>query len=161
VSVTDNHSATVTQVNSRNVCGCCFRELEPDEAVWLRHISRLHYAAVCWDCSGIEFHWHQVDDGVWANGDMKLFGYYWFEGTCGACSRTVFKKTRYTRRHFFCSRKCEQAYWSLRRRKEMSEKTCEVCSKGFTAKRSDAKTCSAACKQKAYRQRKKIKKEAA
>jgi len=36
-----------------------------------------------------------------------------------------------------------------------TEKTCEVCGEQFTATRRDAKTCSPACKQKAYRQRQK------
>ena len=35
------------------------------------------------------------------------------------------------------------------------QKVCEVCGEEFTATRRDAKTCSARCKQKAYRQRKK------
>ncbi len=34
------------------------------------------------------------------------------------------------------------------------EKVCEVCSEEFTATRAHAKTCSPACKQKGYRQRK-------
>jgi len=33
------------------------------------------------------------------------------------------------------------------------EKVCGVCGEEFTAKRVDAKTCSPACKQKAYRRR--------
>lgn len=33
------------------------------------------------------------------------------------------------------------------------EKVCEVCEEPFTATRRDAKTCSPACKQKAYRER--------
>jgi predicted nucleic acid-binding Zn ribbon protein len=35
------------------------------------------------------------------------------------------------------------------------QKVCEVCGKEFTATRRDAKTCSARCKQEAYRQRRK------
>jgi hypothetical protein len=164
VSVTDKASATVTQVNNRNalgraeVCSRCFRGLEPDEPVWMMHSGRFNYAAVCADCTAFELRWHKVDDGVWAEGDFYLF--YWFEGACETCSRTVFKKARYHRQHFFCGRGCEGAYWSRRRRKRVSEKTCEVCDEPFTAKRAGAKTCSPACKQKAYRTRKKIEKEA-
>src|SRR5215212_254818 len=36
----------------------------------------------------------------------------------------------------------------------MWDKTCEVCGRQFTAARRDAKTCSPACSQKAYRDRK-------
>jgi predicted nucleic acid-binding Zn ribbon protein len=34
-------------------------------------------------------------------------------------------------------------------------KVCEVCGEEFTATRRDQKTCSRACKQKAYRRRRK------
>jgi predicted GIY-YIG superfamily endonuclease len=55
--------------------------------------------------------------------------------------------------------KKEAIYWYNRRRSEsrqhLRQKVCEVCSKEFTATRAHTKTCSPACKQKAYRQRKK------
>jgi predicted nucleic acid-binding Zn ribbon protein len=61
----------------------------------------------------------------------------------------------------FCSEPCGRAYNNqlqsqLRKEKRAKEreKVCEVCGKGFTATRKDAKTCSPSCKQKAYRQRK-------
>jgi|SRR5829696_7328005 len=163
MSVTDNTSAIVAQVNNRNmleVCRRCSCALEPDEAVWMMHSGRLNYGAVCADCTGFEFRWHKVDDGVWEEGDFYTF--YWFEGACETCGRTVFKKPRYHRQHFFCGRTCEEAYWNRKRswRKPVSQKTCEVCAKQFSAKRTDAKTCSSACKQKAYRTRNKIEKEA-
>jgi hypothetical protein len=93
----------------------------------------------------------QVNDGVWADGDF--YPNYWYEGACETCARTVFKEGRYMRRHFFCGRGCDEVYWSRSRRKPKAKKTCEVCDKEFTAKRVDTKTCSPACKQKAYRQR--------
>lgn len=179
VSVTDKNSAAAALANSRNmpygdrpprealyraeVCGRCFGELESDEPVWMqrrcsfwnehwgRHTS-CEYAATCFDCSGVEFRWHQVNDGVWADGDF--YPNYWYEGACETCARTVFKEGRYMRRHFFCGRGCDEVYWSRSRRKPKAKKTCEVCDKEFTAKRVDTKTCSPACKQKAYRQRK-------
>jgi hypothetical protein len=59
----------------------------------------------------------------------------------------------------YCSGRCSiDAYIERRRlrRAAARDKTCEVCAKEFTAKRRDTKTCSPACKQKAYRQRKKV-----
>jgi hypothetical protein len=41
------------------------------------------------------------------------------------------------------------------KRAEERKKVCEVCGEEFTATRRDAKTCSKACKQKAYRWRNK------
>ena len=58
----------------------------------------------------------------------------------------------------YCSGRCSiDAYIERRRlrRSAAREKTCGVCGTAFTAKRRDAKTCSKACKQKAYRQRSK------
>jgi hypothetical protein len=60
-------------------------------------------------------------------------------------------------RTFFCDA-CGRTYHNQLRkdkRAEGREKVCEVCREGFTAKRKDTKTCSEACKQKAYRRRKK------
>jgi hypothetical protein len=179
MSVTDNNSAAGVLVNSRNmpygdrppsralyraeVCGRCFGEIAPDEPVWMRawcsywneysgaYTRFSVFAAACADCSGVEFRWRKVADGMWADGDF--YPEYWYEGACQTCGRTVFKERRYMRRHFFCGRSCEEAYWSRRRRRPKLETVCKVCGAEFTATRSDAKTCSPACKQKAYRRR--------
>jgi hypothetical protein len=71
---------------------------------------------------------------------------------CERCGRVIVFVT-YTnypgeyRRIAYCSEACRDA------RDADGQKTCEVCGAEFTATRRDAKTCSAACKQKAYRQR--------
>lgn len=181
MSVTDKNSSTAALTNIRNtpygdrppvealykaeVCGLCFGELEADEPVWMaswcaywsaylgKYIHRV-YAARCLNCSPIDsLRWHPVRDGLWT--DAKYYLDYWMEGACKTCGRTVFKEARYMRRHFFCCRKCEENYWSRRRQKQKERKVCEVCGEPFTAARGDAKTCSAACKQKAYRLRRK------
>lgn len=80
---------------------------------------------------------------------------------CQTCSRPVLNQvTRRRRRHTFCSDACEKEYHAARqanRRREaaMLEKECATCSAAFTAARSDARYCSDACRQKAYRMRKK------
>lgn len=81
---------------------------------------------------------------------------------CARCERPmVYRLTASSMRRTFCSEGCGRAYRDQlrnQRRKERGaverEKVCEVCGEKFTAPRKDAKTCSPACKQKAYRQRK-------
>jgi hypothetical protein len=58
----------------------------------------------------------------------------------------------------FCSDACGRAYHNQSRKEKRAEerkKVCEICGEEFTATRRDTKTCSAGCKQKAYRRRKK------
>lgn len=53
---------------------------------------------------------------------------------------------------------CRRAYQNQvrkERRTEERKKVCEICGEEFTATQRDQKTCSKACKQKAYRRRKK------
>lgn len=78
---------------------------------------------------------------------------------CDTCERLVVYETSgrdYYRRHVFCCERCGARFYNgLRNRHnaEAREKVCEVCEEAFTATRRDAKTCSPACKQKAYRRR--------
>jgi len=78
---------------------------------------------------------------------------------CAHCERPMVSPLRLAElQRTFCSGSCRQAYHnqlSKAKRAEERERVCEVCGKEFTATRRDAQTCSAACKQKAYRQRKK------
>ena len=75
---------------------------------------------------------------------------------CEACGRKV-------ARHRFCNWHCKAHYYNApaaarrkaERLKARQGKVCEQCGKTFTATRSDQKTCSPACRQKAYRDRKK------
>jgi hypothetical protein len=84
------------------------------------------------------------------------------ERPCSTCERpVVFVMTRrdYQGRPVYCSYRCEYTYHNRQRSQRdehLRQKVCEVCSKEFTATRAHTKTCSAACKQKAYRARKKV-----
>lgn len=80
---------------------------------------------------------------------------------CTVCKRvTVFRTTWgmwHRKRYVFCCGRCEWTHYNGVRNERSArdrEKVCEVCGEEFTARRVDAKTCSAACKQKAYRLRK-------
>jgi predicted nucleic acid-binding Zn ribbon protein len=81
-------------------------------------------------------------------------------GPCDTCGRTVTVVEgagQYFRRlHLFCSGRCRGLHYNHvrgERGARAREKVCGVCGEEFTAKRVDAKTCSPACKQKAYRRR--------
>jgi hypothetical protein len=68
---------------------------------------------------------------------------------CRECGTVVFGSRRE-----FCSDRCRWTYHNRERRHRTAagrEKTCEVCSKEFTAARSDAKTCSPRCRQRLHR----------
>jgi hypothetical protein len=81
------------------------------------------------------------------------------ERPCSTCERpVVYELTRrdYHGRHVFCSYRCQYTYHNRRRSQRdehLRQKVCEVCGVEFTATRAHAKTCSPACKQKAYRRR--------
>jgi hypothetical protein len=77
---------------------------------------------------------------------------------CAHCERPmVYRLTLSELGRTFCSDICNRAYHNQLRKEERAqkrEKVCEVCGEEFTATRSDSKTCKPACRQKAYRQRK-------
>jgi predicted nucleic acid-binding Zn ribbon protein len=67
-------------------------------------------------------------------------------GRCGWCERRLMGDR-------YCCDRCEYEAGKARRRVDPTEKTCVVCGKAFTPKRSDAKTCSDAHRQKLRRSR--------
>jgi hypothetical protein len=83
---------------------------------------------------------------------------------CEQCKRPVRNQATGLRiRYVLCSDQCRVNFYrelAAERRRvaraSREESTCETCKRPFT-KRTDAKHCSAACKQKAYRQRQKEK----
>lgn len=74
---------------------------------------------------------------------------------CAHCGREIIVATEtkykgdYTR-VVYCSDDCRDTH------KMRQPITCKVCRKSFIPSRSDAKTCSPACKQKAYRLRRRV-----
>lgn len=78
---------------------------------------------------------------------------------CANCQRPV-RLERLLKgppKHLVCGDECRQAVYCramlMRRRKTPMPATCEGCAARFTPPRSDAKWCSPACRQRAYRQR--------
>jgi hypothetical protein len=75
---------------------------------------------------------------------------------CEKCGRPVIcDARRRLPKHVVCSDACRLAVYRAigiaRRRSLIEQRPCKACRKPFTPKRCDARYCSAACKQKAYR----------
>jgi predicted nucleic acid-binding Zn ribbon protein len=71
----------------------------------------------------------------------------------------VYRRRAYRFLWWYCSRTCAKRLFGHRARRRRAEERqspelhCAVCGKAFTPARADARTCSAACRQKAHRQR--------
>ena len=79
---------------------------------------------------------------------------YSHKAPCKTCGREVFfvsSSANFTGTAF-CSKTCKSQHQA---REVSRNRTCEICGEEFTATRSDAKTCSPACRQKAHRRRSK------
>jgi hypothetical protein len=78
---------------------------------------------------------------------------------CDRCARLVYRERpqRKDSRYVTCSLDCRQAIHNANYRKRhpqwRHQRKCRLCGKAFTPKRTDAKFCSTACKQAAYRKR--------
>jgi hypothetical protein len=149
-------------------CGSCGRSLRPGEAVYFGaevyvgfpplRWSVTHAPRVCQPryqrtvlCGSCAPDWLSEDrEGVVAQ-------------LCSHCERPmVYLLAPSQVGRTFCSDPCGRTYHSqlhnrLRNERgaEEREKVCETCGERFTATRRDQKNCSTACKQKAYRYRKK------
>jgi hypothetical protein len=148
---------------SVKTCGFCDRELSSKESAYLGAKVCVGTLPLSWNyfsrpqickplyvdtvlCSSCAPEWlsPERDDVV-----MQL---------CAHCERPMVSPLDLSAlRRMFCSDSCKEAYHDQLRKEKRAEerkKLCEVCGETFTASRRDAKTCSAGCKQKAYRRRK-------
>jgi len=182
-SVTDEQCEPGFTVGSRNAlakrtgrtgepCSGCGRKLRADEPVVVRGWSRMaviytysdgthglgsrikDWGARCVECANLR----RVSERVWQHvfeiQGREVRTCLYREEPCAHCGRPTIRDLGHrNRKHTFCSQPCESAYHNHRKRKPKERKLCEVCGEEFTAKRVDAKTCSQACKQKAYRRR--------
>jgi hypothetical protein len=75
---------------------------------------------------------------------------------CKGCGRTVIDCFSYWE-STYCSEHCRLDYYreQAREKRELArgKRICANCGQSFMPKRTDSRYCSAACKQKAYRQR--------
>jgi hypothetical protein len=163
------------------ICGVCLRKFAPDETIYLDRIvehytedsyaPKVTYGPVGACCvtnkmkrasdAAAEAHepcgftWTYRDDYLGRTERTTM----WSTPTiCETCGRRMFVRSRrdfsWWRRHYFCSKRCESGHYNKLRHdrgEEARQKACPICGQEFTAKRSDAKTCSPACRQKMHR----------
>ncbi len=76
------------------------------------------------------------------------------DATCGGCGLPMrFGTFEDHRRTVSCSARCDQRVARKRKQARRLSRQCPQCSTPFRPARADARFCSAACKQAAYRQR--------
>ena len=127
------------------ICGQSYKDGEPIFVDDLRRVYRgrlvIARITLCLECT--------PDSSMFKNGRI----YY----RCPHCQRPVFHLHGVHHKHRrFCSKMCRRAFYSYRHRLESRarrQSCCTRCGIGFLAARKDAKYCSGACKQAAFRDR--------
>jgi hypothetical protein len=153
-----------------DVCGDCGRALAPDDPVWTGWTTA---AGARWS--------HPVCSACQPRYVAMAMKIYWYRPTpCEWCGRAVaflvpparvralvpgwYERGRVggvidvapRHRRAFCSSYCrsrEASSQRVRARLRAQQRLCEVCGASFVGTRADARSCSPACRQKAYRQR--------
>lgn len=145
-------------------CQGCERLIRPDEPIYVSRdrfiffgdgyvTGALPVGPWCASCEGDAPHgrpWKRAGRDAWENGHFR-----WIPApprTCRTCGRLFYAcATRW------CSDRCENAERTERRREAReqarSRHWCRECGERFTPPRADARYCSPACRQKAYRKR--------
>ncbi len=80
------------------------------------------------------------------------------EGDCESCGRwTILRNPwAWNRRYIYCCAECRDRVYRAVRKPKANAHSCDVCGVDFTPARSDSRTCSNACRQRAYRTRKAV-----
>ena len=138
------HNAQETASN----CAQCGRRLKPPEPVWRKRLYlgpsfggfHVRVAPICERCKG-----------------DRTFQ-YWSDEPCKGCGRPVYNEmNRVWRNHTVCCEVCgykaASAVARQRRTKARGTRACQECGETFKHTRTDARFCSVACKQRAYRDR--------
>jgi hypothetical protein len=152
-----NRSIIIGSIDAAEFCANCERDIEPDEFVerrelgyssWRRGSPPTHGGVLCEDCSTAD-PLHRRD--------------------CEGCGRPTVDRSRHRwvydpgigpNRRTFCSRRCKDAHYRHRRQHRLAEERaqagphrCADCDEIMDGQRSDARYCSSACRQRAYRAR--------
>src|SRR5215472_11402393 len=127
-------------------CFKCRREMTADEPVYRLFIDvRFRYRNICAPC--------EVANA--AAKARRKFRPWLPPRPCDHCARPVIwdKPPREGERYFACGRQCRAAIHNAnfrqRHPREKVDRRCVSCGETFSHKRSNAKFCSARCKQKA------------
>ncbi len=131
------------------MCEKCGKSIAPDEMLARRRVSvgRMggwghQIRTYCLACAGV--------NDPWAERVVHLRQYCW------VCRRKFLQVESFTGFCHTCCNACARKIHGRNRRERLARRRtreCEVCGETFTPPRSDAKTCSPACRQKAYRRR--------
>jgi hypothetical protein len=162
------------------ICGGCFREFSADETIYIDRITEdysdegadsFQYGPVGECCVSWELKrsakaaeeagaprgltWSGKDDYA---GSWSYLTVIATPADCEVCGRHMFVRSASyfsLRKHHFCSERCKSRLFNKRRSEKSAAaragKVCPICTREFTPKRRDAKTCSPACKQKMHR----------
>lgn len=127
-------------------CARCGRDLDPVEPVWWhgRLGPRRRNVAPVGECC-------RLPDYV-----TRDHGWYAQQQACEACGRAVWHRWP-SRQPVCCEQhryKAQAARRSAERHQARADRECVGCGSTFTPARSDARYCSPACRQRAYRRRK-------
>jgi hypothetical protein len=130
-------------------CGSCGRDLDQHATVWRAQVcvgahgdNPVYWMTIlCRACRPSSREWHHPH-------------------TCDTCGRAVVVEVRgsRSRRHVFCCERCASRWHNEQRNqraRQARERTCPICGRAFVGSRRDASTCSPACRQKAFRLRRK------
>ena len=127
-------------------CPSCRRDLADDAPIhrvslsWQQTYSVIRY--VCGDCASHLGKWHKWQQPM----------------RCEGCNRPVVHDTnRRPPLHVICGEPCSRAVRAAvaRDRRRPEVRMCRTCGKPFASRHANARTCSQACRQRAYRLRKK------
>jgi hypothetical protein len=154
---TEDRSATLSAIrNAEESCSCaqCGRTIAPGAPVWRQSITLGRSPFGGW-------HYRVAPHCEQCRTDWP-FRRFWGPEACGHCGRPVYQqRDRRERRFVFCCDTCRKAVYSaaantIAKRERAEYRTprpCGMCNETFEPKRADARFCSVACKQRAYRRR--------
>ena len=129
-----------TEIGEPYICRLCGAPLRPPARIRYRggyNIVEVFYCDSCFEGK------KETEHGYW-NSTLRR---------CEICGVGMSVK----RSGKYCSWQCQNKGYAKQRREQRAERreniTCEICGEAFTPKRADAKYCSPACRQRAYRER--------
>jgi hypothetical protein len=148
------NSPTSRAAYDASICGKCGEPIAPGAPVWRAQCPRaMGYkmvAPVCAACAEDVRWWKQYPNLPYPRPARPT------PRPCLGCGRPMYQDQERAVLGVYCSRRCrwESANRQLgERRAAARPRQCTVCGKDFTPPRNDARTCSPACRQRAYRAR--------
>lgn len=152
-AVTDNGRGAYAAGPVSVTCTKCGSDIPPDRSCFVRGNERHeeHYCVACADAANV----YERDWIIpWLTYGARLDGRHPAEyaHACPRCGREFVGALA----RVYCSTSCGKATRAARRdrTRDRQARSCETCGEVFTPPRDDARYCSPACRQQAYRRRK-------